>query len=206
MLAGPRERYSKGNRFYKQIADAFGWGLLTSEGELWQRQRRLVQPLFTRKQVAAYAELMAEEATPVAERWQRSARNGGNVEANADMVGLALRVVGRAIFGDDVARARDVLDSAFPVLTRHAFRRATSPLAPPASWPTPDNRRAASARRALYDVVDELIAHRQQAGADGHHRRGTTAAAVPDPQRAGTCAAGYPRHHAAAQGRRPHPP
>ena len=167
VLAGSRERYSKGNRFYKQIADAFGWGLLTSEGELWQRQRRLVQPLFTRKQVAAYAELMAEEATPVAERWERSARNGGKVDANTEMVGLALRVVGRAIFGDDVARARDVLDSAFPVLTRHAFRRATSPLAPPASWPTPDNRRAASARRALYEVVDELIAHRQQAGADG---------------------------------------
>jgi cytochrome P450 len=76
-------------------------------------------------------------------------------------------VVGRAIFGDDVARAGDVLDSAFPVLNRHTFRRAMSPLAPPASWPTPDNRRAARARRALYAVVDELIAHRQQARADG---------------------------------------
>jgi cytochrome P450 len=42
-----------------------------------------------------------------------------------------------------------------------------SPLAPPASWPTPDNRGAARARRAVYAVVDELIAHRQEAGADG---------------------------------------
>ena len=42
-----------------------------------------------------------------------------------------------------------------------------SPLASPASWPTPDNRTAARARRALYGVVDELIDHRQQAGADG---------------------------------------
>jgi cytochrome P450 len=167
VLARSRERYSKGNRFYEQIAQAFGRGLLTSEGELWQRQRRLIQPLFTRKQIAAYAELMADEAAAVAERWDRATRNGGNVDANAEMVRLALRVVGRAIFGDDVARAGDVLDSAFPVLNRHTFRRAMSPLAPPASWPTPDNRRAARARRALYRVVDELIAHRQQAGADG---------------------------------------
>jgi cytochrome P450 len=167
VLAGSRERYSKGNRFYKQIAQAFGWGLLTSEGELWQRQRRLVQPLFTRKQIATYAELMAEEAATVAERWERAARTGGDVDANAEMVRLALRVVGRAIFGDDVARAGDVLDSAFPVLNRHTFRRAMSPLAPPASWPTPDNRRAARARRALYVVVDELIAHRQRSGAEG---------------------------------------
>ena len=167
VLAGSRERYSKGNRFYKQIAQAFGWGLLTSEGELWQRQRRLVQPLFTRKQIATYAEQMAEEAAAVAERWDRAARNGRGVDANADMVQLALRVVGRAIFGDDVARAGDVLDSAFPVLNRHTFRRAMSPLAPPASWPTPDNRRAAHARRALYAVIDELIAHRQRTGAGG---------------------------------------
>jgi cytochrome P450 len=167
VLAGSREGYSKGTRFYRQIAQAFGWGLLTSEGELWRRQRRLVQPMFTRRRVDAYSELMAEEAAAVSGRWDRATRNGGGVDANAEMVRLALRVVGRAVFGDDVARAGEVLDSAFPVLNRHAFRRAMSPLAPPASWPTPDNRRAASARRALYGVVDELITHRQQTGADG---------------------------------------
>jgi cytochrome P450 len=168
VLAGSREGYSKGNRFYRQIAEGFGWGLLTSEGELWQRQRRLVQPLFTRRQIATYSELMAEEAAAVAARWDRGTRDGGGaVDANAEMVRLALRVIGRAIFGDDVAKAGEVLDSAFPVLNRHTFRRAMSPLASPASWPTPDNRRAARARRALYGVVDELIAHRQQAGADG---------------------------------------
>jgi cytochrome P450 len=48
VLAGSRESYSKGTRFYRQIAEAFGWGLLTSEGELWLRQRGLIQPLFTR--------------------------------------------------------------------------------------------------------------------------------------------------------------
>jgi cytochrome P450 len=167
VLAGSREGYSKGTRFYKQIAQTFGWGLLTSEGELWQRQRRLVQPLFTRRQVDAYSELMAEETAAVAGRWNRVARNGARVDANAEMVQLALRVVGRAIFGDDVAKAGDVLDSVFSVLNRHTFRRAMSPLAPPASWPTPGNRRAARARRALYGVVDELITHRQQTGADG---------------------------------------
>jgi cytochrome P450 len=167
VLAGSREGYSKGTRFYRQIAESFGWGLVTSEGELWRRQRRVIQPLFTRRQIASYAELMAEEAAAVAEHWERARRNGGVVDAGSEMVRLALRVVGRAIFGDDVAKARDVLDHAFTVLNRHTARRATSPLAAPAAWPTPANRRAARARRALYGVVDELIADRERAGAEG---------------------------------------
>lgn len=167
VLAGSREGYSKGTRGFKQIAESFGRGLLTSEGELWQRQRRLVQPLFTRKQIASYAELMAQEGTAVAERWEVAARNGGTVDAHAEMVQLALRVVGRGIFGDDVAKASAVLDSAFALLNRHTYRRVVSPLAPPASWPTPANRRAARAQRSVYAVVDDLIAKRARAGADG---------------------------------------
>jgi cytochrome P450 len=83
------------------------------------------------------------------------------------MTRLTLRVVGRTIFGDAVDEARDVTRSAFPNVTRHAFRRATSPVPLPASWPTPANVRAARAQRGLYAVVDGLIARRQAAGADG---------------------------------------
>ena len=167
VLVGSRDGYTKRNRFYQQIAEALGWGLLMTEGERWQRQRRLIQPLFTRKQIASYADLMAEEAAAVVARWERATRNGGGVDANAEMVRLTLRVVGRSIFGDDVERAVAVLDSAFPVLNRRTFRRAMSPVAATASWPTPGNRRAARARQALYGVVEELIARRAQAGADG---------------------------------------
>jgi cytochrome P450 len=167
VLAGSRDSYTKRNRFYVQIAEAIGWGLLTTEGECWQRQRRLIQPLFTRKQIVSYADLMAEEAAAVAQRWESAARDGAGVNAHAEMGRLTLRVVGRSIFGDDVEEAVTVLDSAFPVLNRHTFRRAMSPAATPASWPTPANRQAARARQALYGVVDELIARRVQAGADG---------------------------------------
>jgi cytochrome P450 len=163
VLAGSRQAFSKGNRFYREIAASFGWGLLTSEGEMWERQRRLLQPLFTRKTIATYSDLLAEEAVALAERWE----GRSTVDANAETIRLSLRMVGRTIFGDDVERAGDVLDWAFPVLNRHTYRRAVSPVATPPTWPTPDNRRAARAKAALYGVIDELVERRRRTGAGG---------------------------------------
>jgi cytochrome P450 len=163
VLAGSRQAYSKGNRFYKQIAATFGWGLLTTEGEVWERQRRLIQPLFTRKTINGYSAMMTEEALALAERWAGASM----VDANADMVRLTLRVVGRSIFGADVERAAEVLNWAFPVLNRYTFRRAVSPVATPSSWPTPENRRAARAKEAVYEAIDEMVERRRRDGADG---------------------------------------
>ena len=158
VLTGSRSGYTKNNRMYAQIADAFGWGLLTSEGELWQRHRRLIQPLFTRKAIGGYIDLMAEEAGALAARWAGQE----SVDANAESVRLSLRVLGRTVFGDEVEAAGEVLDRAFPVLNGYVFRRAMSPVNTPASWPTRANREAAAARAALYGVVDRFIEQRER--------------------------------------------
>jgi cytochrome P450 len=83
------------------------------------------------------------------------------------MIRLTLRVVGRAVFGADVEHATHVIRRTFPVLTRHMLRRTLAPVAPPAAWPTPANLRAARAQRALYALVDDLIARRRTAGLGG---------------------------------------
>jgi cytochrome P450 len=164
VLAGKRGRYTKANRFYREIAANIGMGLLTSEGARWEHQRRLIQPLFTRRQIAGYSELMAEESAALADRW---ATGPETVDVHDEMIHLTLRMVGRSIFGADVDHAAGVLQWAFPVVTAHTFRRATAPVPLPASWPLPGNVRAARARRALYGVVDELIERRKASGVDG---------------------------------------
>ena len=110
---------------------------------------------------------MAEEAACTANRWDRGDGGRRTVDAHGEMIRLTLRVVGRAIFGRDVEYATQVIQRAFPVLTRHTFRRAMSPVALPAAWPTPGNLRAARAQHALYALADDLIARRRTAGLGG---------------------------------------
>src|SRR3954464_1404265 len=161
VLSTEADRYRKDNRFYQEVRWALGDGLLNSQDERWKRQRRFIQPLFTRKRIAGYAATMGEVAESVAGRWADAARTGEPVDAHAEMSRLTLRVVGRVLFGADVERALPVVRGAIPVLGEYARRRAYNPASPPRSWPTPANRRAAHAQKALHHVCDQLIQARR---------------------------------------------
>jgi cytochrome P450 len=158
VLASASSRYTKDNLFYREIAAILGDGLLTSEGDRWRHQRRTLQPLFTRRRVETYGDLMAREAALLVERWQPFAKRGEPVDLDTEMTRLTLRVVGQVLFGSDVGQAIPVVQSAMTVVGEHARRRGLSPVRVPATWPTPANRRAARAQRALYEVTDQIIA------------------------------------------------
>jgi cytochrome P450 len=164
VMATEADRYRKDNRFYREIRWALGDGLLNSQDERWKRQRRFIQPLFTRKRIAGYADAMGAEAEELSDRWRGA---DTTIDLHAEMSRVTLRVVGRLLFGADVERAVPVVAYAFPVLGEYGRRRAYSPLPLPRGWPTPSNRRAAHAQAAVYAVCDELIAERRAADAPG---------------------------------------
>src|ERR1700674_1809659 len=55
---------------YRALARVLGQGLLTSEGELWKRQRSLIQPAFHRQSILAYAAVMTRAAGRMLESWK----------------------------------------------------------------------------------------------------------------------------------------
>jgi cytochrome P450 len=167
VLAGEADGYRKDNRFYEELRWALGDGLLNSQDERWLRQRRFIQPLFTRRRISGYAQSMADEASELVARWRPWAAAGDPVDLHAELSRLTLRVVGRLLFGADVERAVPVVAEAFPVLGEYARARAFAPARLPRSWPTPANRRALRAQRAVYGVCDELIAQRRAAPSGG---------------------------------------
>lgn len=164
VLAGEAANFRKENSFYDELRTSVGNGLLTSQDAVYQRQRRMVQPLFTRRRVDGYADALAQEAQSLAERWR--AVPGGVVDAAEETSRFALRAVARILFGADVEQAVAVVHHSFPVLGEYVKERGYAPVRLPRTWPTPSNRRGARAQRALYGVCDRIIAERAARGGD----------------------------------------
>jgi cytochrome P450 len=160
VLVTHQRRFMKG-RALQRAKRLIGDGLLTSEGELHLRQRRLVQPAFHRARIAAYADAMAQAAVATREGWR-----AGPVDINAEMMALTMTIVARTLFATDVAheteRVAHALHDAFS-----SFNLGFSPLAPLLdALPTAKTRAFNRARTTLDAIIYGMIAERRRAGGD----------------------------------------
>ncbi|MCX4528652.1 MULTISPECIES: cytochrome P450 [unclassified Streptomyces] len=178
VLGSQAANFRKDNSFYQEVRESFGNGLLTSQDEDYLRQRRLVQPLFTKRRVDGYAGAVAAETELTLCAW----REAEVVDVCDEMTHLALRAVTRILFGTDGDTAVDVVDRCFPVITEYVLRRGYSPANLPRTWPTPANKRAAAALDELYAVCDRIVAERLGSGgsSSSEDARGARAAAGDD--------------------------
>ncbi len=161
--------YSKDTFQYNLLGTITGRGLLTSDGDLWLRQRRLVQPAFHRQRIAGFGTVMADAVEAMLARWQPYARSGRPLDIAAEMMHVALQIVGRALFSVEIGDQADALARAtLTVLDHIVFRAKTFGVIPP--WlPTPGNLRAHRALEVLERAVWETIRSRRDQGdaADG---------------------------------------
>ena len=94
------QNYVKG-QFIKRVALLLGNGLMVSEGELWKRQRRMIQPVFQSKSIGALTKMIAAVNSELLKRWQLAAQKNESVNVTHDVSGMALEVVLRFILGED---------------------------------------------------------------------------------------------------------
>lgn len=137
---------------------ALGQGLLTSDGDLWKRQRRLMSQAFVPKRIHGYGAAMVR----VTDAGLRSWRDGQELNIHQEMSRLTMEVVADVLFGASVS-ARDVVEVREATETANEFF-ANTPEAitnlPP--WvPTPRNVRMNRAVRLIDRVIYQIIARRR---------------------------------------------
>ncbi|MET9544768.1 cytochrome P450 [Streptomyces sp. NPDC006627] len=154
--------FGRGKRQTRALTPLMGNGLLTSEGELHRRQRRLVLPHFSPRRISRHAEAIVSTAESVAERW----REGVDVDLVAEMNTLTMDIVSRLLF---TASSRD--DRALADAITEAFEwemyAITSPAALPLWVPVPRNRRARRAMTGIRAWIAQFIRERQEAAEGG---------------------------------------
>jgi cytochrome P450 len=173
VLAQTERTLSKDSVGFRAMADMLGRGLLTTEGEQWRRQRRIVQPLFTPRRVAGYAALMAEEAARVTGTGTgtgggNGSGDGARVDLHLLMLRYTLRVVGRSLFGDAIEDLVPVLHDLVPAVSDATMRRTFQLRPPPMERRTLRNRRPRLLRAREYAVIDEVLARSPAPGQPGY--------------------------------------
>lgn len=69
ILKTHESQYSKKNRTYDRFKYVFGESLIITEGERWERHRRLLHTAFTRQCMAEYASVMVQSAQACIQNW-----------------------------------------------------------------------------------------------------------------------------------------
>ena len=162
VLQDNAKNYSKDTFQYNLLSSITGRGLLTSDGDFWLRQRRLAQPAFHRQRIAGFAGLMTAYAEAMLARWEDFAARGEPIDVAAEMMHLALQIVGKALFSIEIGDAADELAQATLVVLDHIVGRARTFGMVPQWLPTPGNLRYRKALAVLEDAVNATIAQRRR--------------------------------------------
>ena len=103
VLLSNHRNYTKGEGM-DRVKILLGNGIMTSEGDFWRRQRRMMQPSFHRRVIDQFSVLIREVNDKFAGRWAEKAARAEAVNLSDDTSELTLEIVLRSIFGRDLAR------------------------------------------------------------------------------------------------------
>jgi len=168
VLQGNHRQYSKTWLQTRHLAGTLGQGLLTSDGEYWLRQRRLIQPGFHRDKLAALAAGMQDELERSGAGYDALAASGAPFDLLGSMMRLTFRIVSRSLFSTDMDPAElDRVEHAVTEVQRHLVVTARRPWTKPWRHVNGAYRRAARLKADVDQLLFRTIDERMQAGSQG---------------------------------------
>jgi cytochrome P450 len=120
VLVENSRNYSINDRTRQLLALTLGDGLFVSEGALWLRQRRLMQPLFHQRYVDLFSGAMIQTTHERIEQWRHEQSKDASykVDITHEMMELTVRIAVRALFGVDIRDDVSVVGEAVTTIIR----------------------------------------------------------------------------------------
>ena len=161
ILVTDNRKFMKGQAT-QEAKRLLGEGLLTSEGDLHHRQRKLLQPVFHPLHLHKQGEIAVECAERVGRTWA----DGETVDIGDTMMRVTLEILGKAILDYDLMPHLRTFAGAIDAAVA-MVEKVMRPWGPAVEkLPLPTARRFRQHREQLFTLVDEIIAKRR-ANLDG---------------------------------------
>src|ERR1700687_3609638 len=103
VLLSNHRNYTKGEGM-DRVKILLGNGIMTSEGDFWRRQRRMMQPSFHRRVLDQFGTLIRTVNDKFAARWAAMAARAEPINLSDDTSEVHLEIVLRAMFGSNLER------------------------------------------------------------------------------------------------------
>ena len=125
------ENYHKSHIQKKRMRHFLGKGLLTTEGEAWKTQRRLIQSGFERKQLEVLSSIMQDSLADSLRDFDRQAHIGP-VDIYPLMVKITFAMVGKSLFGaklkeDDINLISEAISTVQEFMVRQTIQPYLNP-------------------------------------------------------------------------------
>lgn len=159
VLVDEQRNYVKG-RLYADLKLAAGEGLVTSEGDHWRRNRRILQPAFHQRRIEPLATIATDATRALLDGWARAGARP--VDITEEMTRLVLRVAGLTLFSVDLSLGADEVARVLPIVVHHVLDRSKHLVNIPERIPTPKNRRFTDALARLDRLINGMIERRRR--------------------------------------------
>ncbi len=140
-----------------------GQGVFIAEGEAWQRQRKLIQPVFHAAHIDDFATIFADYTRAMCRGWPVNTTQ----QLDQEMMAVALRIICKTMFGTDVAEQSARIGALMQIAMREAEAQLRFGLPLPNWLPTPGLRRQKRAIAAIKAILLEIIHEHQHRLAQG---------------------------------------
>jgi cytochrome P450 len=161
VLQDHRKNFSRGPapRWLKTV---WGEGLVVSDGESWERQRKLVQPAFHHGRLAAISSSITDETRRMLDSWKHAADLGESFDVTVEMRKLTTRTLLQALFGRQSDEDRKAMSQCAAVLLGDVNDRMSSIAPSLHDRLVPRMLRRLRAIRSLDTLVYRIIAERRR--------------------------------------------
>ena len=177
ILQSNQHNYQGFNYSHIQLRPLLGNGLLTSEGDIWLKHRRLAQQAFHKPQLEKLSRLMVVTIKNFIEKWEKDIGDGATLDIGAEMGLMTLRVVTESLFGTHLGERAAHVRDAWPQVMDHLIGRVFNPLQVPEQLPLYGNRQYQKSLGLLNDAIYTLISDHRAAAPEDENLLGMLIAA-----------------------------